>query len=351
MVRCNGGNRFRQYARQNVGNQNGYNVVQNVRIQVVQNAVQNLGVQNVRNQNGLIVVPGIANHNSNRNGNIVAARAEGNKIGNNRFQLQAEEFDLMAAATNLDEIEEVNANCILTANLQRASTSGTQTDKAPVYDSDRSPKVHNYDNCYDNEIFNMFTQEEQYTKLLKPIHKPHQVQQNDNNVISEVSSVEQDGGTVDQHPVTAEETSAYFNSLYNNLAMKVEKVYSVNRKMKETNADLTIKLARYKNQENANFKIQFLKEAAKFVRDFQSLANEADESFAKHKALELKIKRLLRGVVSQDIMSIVQNNSVIDTLNLQTNLEHTKDHFENCIIKKKNEYDKLWNDWYKKCEE
>ncbi|GKD14146.1 hypothetical protein Tco_1198553, partial [Tanacetum coccineum] len=43
-----------------------------------------------------------------------------------------------AAAADLDEIEEVNANCILMANLQKASTSGTQTDKAPVYDSDGS---------------------------------------------------------------------------------------------------------------------------------------------------------------------------------------------------------------------
>ncbi|GKF01417.1 gag-pol polyprotein, partial [Tanacetum coccineum] len=291
MVGGNGGNQFRQYAGQNIVNQNGYNVVQNVRNQVVPNAFQNLGVQNVGNQNGLIVVSGIANQNPNRNGNVVAARAEGNAIGNNGnqircyncrglghlarnctvrprrrdaaylqtqlliaqkeeagIQLQAKEFDLMAAASDLDEIEEVNANCILMANLQQASTSGTQTDKASVYDSDGPAEVHNYDNCYDNEIFNMFTQKEQYTELLKPIPEPHQVQQNDSNVISDASSVEQDGGTADQHPATVEETQAYFKSLYNNLAIKVEKVNSVNRKMKETNADLTIELARYKNQ-------------------------------------------------------------------------------------------------------
>ncbi|GJZ59298.1 hypothetical protein Tco_0615114 [Tanacetum coccineum] len=100
-----------------------------------------------------------------------------------------------------------------------------------------------------------------------------------------------------------------------------------------------------------NFEIQFLKEAAKFVRDFKSLAKEADESLAKHKALELEIERLLRAVVSQDIMSIVQNPSVVDSSNLQTELERTKERFENCIIKKENEYAKLWNDWYKKCEE
>ncbi|GJU88334.1 hypothetical protein Tco_1300757 [Tanacetum coccineum] len=44
-----------------LGNQNGYNAVQNVRNQVIQNTVQNLGVQNMGNQNGLIVVPRIAN--------------------------------------------------------------------------------------------------------------------------------------------------------------------------------------------------------------------------------------------------------------------------------------------------
>ncbi|GJT46190.1 retrovirus-related pol polyprotein from transposon TNT 1-94 [Tanacetum coccineum] len=255
MVGANGGNQFRQYAGQNVGYQNGYNAVQNVGNQVVQDAVQNQGVQNVGTQNGQIVVPGITNQNPNGNGNVVAARAEGNATGNNGnqircyncrglghlarnctvrprrrdaaylqtqlliaqkeeagIQLQAEEFDLMAAAADLDEIEEVNANCILMANLQQASTSGTQTDKAPVYDSDGSAE-------------------------------------NDSNVISEISSVEQEGGTVDQHPATVEETRAYFESLYNNLALEVEKVNSVNRKMKETNADLTTELARYKNQE------------------------------------------------------------------------------------------------------
>ncbi|GKC96613.1 hypothetical protein Tco_1162055, partial [Tanacetum coccineum] len=96
---------------------------------------------------------------------------------------------------------------------------------------------------------NMFTQEEQYTELLKPIPGSHQVQQNDSNVISTVSSMEQGGGTVEQQLATVEETRAYFESLYNNLAIEFEKVNSVNCKMKETNAELTTELARYKNQE------------------------------------------------------------------------------------------------------
>nr|GEU34571.1 retrovirus-related Pol polyprotein from transposon TNT 1-94 [Tanacetum cinerariifolium] len=54
------------------------------------------------------------------------------------IQLQAKKFDLVAAAADLDEIEKVNANCILMENLQQASTSGTPADKAPVYDSNGS---------------------------------------------------------------------------------------------------------------------------------------------------------------------------------------------------------------------
>nr|GEZ48090.1 hypothetical protein [Tanacetum cinerariifolium] len=108
------------------------------------------------------------------------------------IQLQAEEYDLMAAAADLDEIEEVNANCILMANLQQASSLGTQTDSTPVYDLDESAE-------------------------------------NDNDVIFEVTDVEQDGETVEQHSVNFEETRALYESLYQNLAVEVEKVNSVNR--------------------------------------------------------------------------------------------------------------------------
>nr|GFC92496.1 hypothetical protein [Tanacetum cinerariifolium] len=44
----------------------------------------------------------------------------------------------MAAVADVDEIEEVNANFILMANLQKASSSGTQTNITLVYDSDGS---------------------------------------------------------------------------------------------------------------------------------------------------------------------------------------------------------------------
>nr|GFC97902.1 hypothetical protein [Tanacetum cinerariifolium] len=194
---------FRQYAGQNARNLNGYNAVQNVENQ---NQIENA---RPRRRNAAYLQTQL----------LIAQKEEAG------IQLQAEEYDLMAAAADLDKIEEVNANFILMANLQQASSSGTQNDSTPIYDSDGSAEVHeNYDN---NEIFKIFTQEEQYTELLEPIPEPQQVPQNDNNVIYEVTDVEQNGEIVEQHPTNFEETRALYESLYQNLAVEVEKVNSV----------------------------------------------------------------------------------------------------------------------------
>ncbi|GKC45545.1 hypothetical protein Tco_1063267 [Tanacetum coccineum] len=197
-------------------NLNGYNAIQNVGNPIVQNAVQNLSVQNIKNQNRLIVVRRIANPNANQNGNgnVVVARAKGNGNGNNKNQIRcyncrglghlARNYTVKPIrrdaaylqTRDLDEIEEVNVNCILMVNLKQASTSGTQTNNALVYDSDGSAECG------------------------------------------------AKWGNSRTNPTPVEETRAYFESLYNNLAIEVEKFNTVNRKMKETNADLTTELAK-----------------------------------------------------------------------------------------------------------
>nr|GEX60214.1 hypothetical protein [Tanacetum cinerariifolium] len=102
--------------------------------------------------------------------------------------------------------------------------------------------------CYNCRGLGHYARNCTYTELLEPILESHQVPQNDNNVISEDTSVKQGGEIVEQHPAKFEETRALYDLLYHNLATKVEKVNSVNRKLKETNADLTTELARFKNQ-------------------------------------------------------------------------------------------------------
>ncbi|GJU57851.1 hypothetical protein Tco_1235617, partial [Tanacetum coccineum] len=269
------------------------------------------------------------NLNPNGNGNVVAARADNNAIRNNG---------------DLEEIKEVNANCILMANLQQAW--GGYLICLPKRSS-----ILSYSIPFRNHTT-----------------------QNDSNVISGVSNIEQSGGTVEQYPTTSEETHALYDSLYNNLATKVETVNSVNHNLKETNVELTTELE-FSDDTTPSVARKFLNEvkstivtlqrvvkqkmtldihnwsssahqellkieAAKFVRDFKSLANEADESLAKHKALEFEIERLLRAVVSQYIMSIVQNPTVVETSDIQTELERMKERQPNAFQSERPKFSK-----------
>nr|GEV62343.1 reverse transcriptase domain-containing protein [Tanacetum cinerariifolium] len=202
------------------------------------------------------------------------------------IQRTQKEFKFMAATNAYEETERVKVNCILENNLQHASTSGTQSEKAPIYDSDGSAEVHLAKKCYNNDIFNMFTQEEQYTELLVPILEPHQVPQNDSNVSSKQAEQKQE-------------------SLYNGKVL-LEKhdppaVYDSEETLELAQENEILPIVNQVDARVHNFEIRFLKEATKFVRDFKSLAKEADESLVKHKALELEIECLLRVVVSQDI--------------------------------------------------
>ncbi|GJS81656.1 retrovirus-related pol polyprotein from transposon TNT 1-94 [Tanacetum coccineum] len=269
----------------------------------------------------------LLNRNPNGNGNVIAARAEGNVNRNNGNQIRC---------YNCRGLGHLARNC--TVRPRRRDVAYLQTQL-------------------------LIAQKEEVGIPLKAKEFDLMAAAGDLDEIEETDqlSMVQGGGIVEQHPAIVEETRAYFESLYNNLAIEVEKVNTVNRKLRETNADLTTELARYKNQEC--FEISQEKydklereitvvilvrdrcprgkdnlprlpirtnivrlatpsmEAAKFVRDFKSLAKEVNESLAKHKALEFEIERLLRAIVSQDIMSIVQNPTVVETCNLQTELE------------------------------
>nr|GEW62064.1 hypothetical protein [Tanacetum cinerariifolium] len=111
----------------------------NVRNHVGQNAVPNPGIRIVENMNGLSVVSEVANQYKNRN--VVTTLAEGNGNGINGIQSTQEEFTFMAATYAYEETMRVKVNCTSEETLQQAYTSGTQSDIAPVYDSDGSTEV------------------------------------------------------------------------------------------------------------------------------------------------------------------------------------------------------------------
>nr|GFC47126.1 hypothetical protein [Tanacetum cinerariifolium] len=87
-IRCYNCRGFGHYARNCIARPKRKDAAYLQTLEVIQNAVQNPRVQNIRNQNGLISVQGNGNQNQIRNGNLVAARAEGNAAGQNENQIR-----------------------------------------------------------------------------------------------------------------------------------------------------------------------------------------------------------------------------------------------------------------------
>nr|GEU28825.1 zf-CCHC domain-containing protein/UBN2 domain-containing protein [Tanacetum cinerariifolium] len=171
------------------------------------------------------------------NGNVVPTPSKGNGNGINGNLIRC---------NNCRGEGHYASNCIVNprkwdaANLQQ-QLQMAQLEKARIQSTQEEFEFMATADAYEET--------ERYTELLEPIPEPHQVQHNDSNVLSAVFSVEQSGETIQQHYVNVEETRVLYDSLYNNLAIEVEKVNLVNCKVRETNADLTTELARYKNQE------------------------------------------------------------------------------------------------------
>ncbi|GJV88960.1 putative ribonuclease H-like domain-containing protein [Tanacetum coccineum] len=88
-----------------------------------------------------------------------AMQNDGNKVGQNAVQ-----------NSSIQNVENMNG-------LSQASTSGTQSNNAPVYDSDGSTEVPKDENCYDHDIFNMLTHEMQYTDLQTELDPYNDMQQ------------------------------------------------------------------------------------------------------------------------------------------------------------------------------
>nr|GEV67250.1 hypothetical protein [Tanacetum cinerariifolium] len=184
------------------------------------------------------------------------------------IQSTQEELEFMAAADAYEETERVKANCTLENNLQQVSTYGTQSGKALVYDSDGSAEVNLSKNCYENDMFNMFTQKEQYTELLEPILVPHPVQQNDSNVTFAVSSVEQ----VQKYEEWKYDKFSY-DKAYNDMQQKIKRLQAqlgdLKGKSKDTLCVSTTLDPLSQKLENENVELEF-----------QNLGKDEGASFA-----------------------------------------------------------------------
>ncbi|GJT16139.1 hypothetical protein Tco_0874845 [Tanacetum coccineum] len=164
----------------NVGNQVRQNAVQNDGNEVGQNAVQNPSIQNVENMNGLREGHYASNCTVKPRKRDAAYLQQQLQIAQDEeagIQSTQEEIEFMVAADAYEETERVKVNYTSEDTLQQASTSGTQSDNAPIYNSDGSTEVPKDENCYDHDTFNMLTHEVQYTDLQTELDPYNDMQQ------------------------------------------------------------------------------------------------------------------------------------------------------------------------------
>nr|GFD34022.1 hypothetical protein [Tanacetum cinerariifolium] len=126
------------------------------------------------------------------NGNLVAVRAEGNAAGHNGNQIRC---------YNCRGVGHFTRNCIARPRRRDAAYLQTQLLIAQKEEAGIQLQAEEYDLMAAAADLDEI---EEYTELLEPIPESHQVPQHDNEVISEVTGVEQGGEIVEQHPANFE---------------------------------------------------------------------------------------------------------------------------------------------------
>nr|GEW07478.1 hypothetical protein [Tanacetum cinerariifolium] len=204
----------------------------------------------------------------------------------------------MAAIADLDEIKEVNANCILMANLQQSSTSDTQSDKAPIYDLDGSSELSKEKSTVSS------LQKEK--KRLKSDFKIREDELLDKQIQLEIKIKELDnilvkmGQSIQTMYMLSPKPDSFYHTKQK-MPLGYQNPFYLKQAQQKQHSLYNGKVLLEKHDPPAVFDseetLQLAQEkAAKFVQNFKSLTKEANESIAKQKALELEIERLLRAV-------------------------------------------------------
>ncbi|GJZ57438.1 hypothetical protein Tco_0612932 [Tanacetum coccineum] len=283
------------------------------------------------------------------NGNVVATRAEGYVNGNNGnqircyncrglgIQLQVEQFDLMVTAGDTNEIEEVNMNCILMANLYKGQEKCFEFNQQ---------KFDELENGYRKSVY----QEQSLTKKINALYlsSAKQIMTLNEEIENLNNSFSKEKSSVSYLQQEKERRKSDFKTrkdeLLDKLILSEKKIKELDNILVKTGQSIQMmhmllpkqdsflhkeqkglrlsklpsissKLQPPKKQQSLyNGRVLLEKHYPLVVYDSEEtlqLAQEsqADESLDKIMVFENENERLLRAVVSRDIMSIVKSPS------------------------------------------
>ncbi|GJT90599.1 retrovirus-related pol polyprotein from transposon TNT 1-94 [Tanacetum coccineum] len=261
-----------------VGNQNGYNRVQNIGNQVVQNAVQN-----------------------------PAARVEG----------------------DIDEIAKMDqlSNVIFVEPSMEHNGGTLEQHPATVEEREKFDKL---ESGYKKSVY----QEQCLTKKINALHlsyAKHIMTLNEEiaNLNSQLSKEKSYVSYIqEKRKKLKDDFKTHEDELLDKLIESKKTIKELNNILVKTTS-FAMKNDAYASQPKPDAFYHYLNilksvigyEKPSLSKQAQIKATEAGESLDMNKFLEYENERLLRVVVSQDIMTIVQNNSVVDTSDLHTELK------------------------------
>nr|GEW10716.1 retrovirus-related Pol polyprotein from transposon TNT 1-94 [Tanacetum cinerariifolium] len=343
---------------------NNQRTLSNPRNHQIAQPVMNMSVQNGGNQNGLVVVPGIANQN--RTGNVVAARAKG--TGNKN----------QAMGYNCRGLGHIARNCTARPRKRDASYLQTQLLIAQKEEVGIQLQAEEFDFM---AVTRDLDEIEEYTDLLEPIPEPQLVPQNDNHVTSVAPSMVQSGGTVETSSAPNEETRAHQETVYQEtleLAQESrEKMRFLKKEIKPANyAKINHLSGVFVSQTTKSKEDLFLSNVLNMVTvsktitiPNEDLSDDTTPSVARKFLNEVKnslvtLQRVVKQKMTLEVHNwsssahkessyhaIVQNGFIDVPSDLQTELDRMKEKLELCIIKNEKEYVVLRNNWYTKCKE
>ncbi|GJY84196.1 retrovirus-related pol polyprotein from transposon TNT 1-94 [Tanacetum coccineum] len=151
-----------------------------------------------------------------------------------------------------------------------------------------------------------------------PIYDIDGISKYNSNTMAKTLDVDFSGEAIKQHDINIEEINAYFES-------------HLIKKALENYISLIVTAI---NARIIHFEKEFVKEATKFLRDYNSFENEDDESLEKVKLLEKENDRLLEAIIFSDIMFTVHHTSNNICENTPSELTNTNQESKITVIKK-----------------
>ncbi|GJS45886.1 hypothetical protein Tco_0596007 [Tanacetum coccineum] len=151
---------------------------------------------------------------------------------------------LLAGMPNEEELEELNASCIMKVRIQ---TVNNDSDVGPSYDSNFANEVHGSQTRFIDDIFEKGDHEQCYREQTESI-KPTYDDQIDSNIIFDDPDLEGNSENDEQDNNVHDEKYVEFESLIRNVQLEDEKTNKVNKAVKEENDLLKTKLEKYKER-------------------------------------------------------------------------------------------------------